>query len=142
MKKVFFAALFTLSVSSLFANEFLETTPRTAFTKVNGSKPVDMTVRSVGGSTVRIIGTISYSLAPVGIPSFSGTVTVSGGIGPNGTITFAKDNKTLKMMFDNEDVTRLRTIRWSGTGLATQYATILNEAGINNSLVAIFNALA
>lgn len=142
MKKTLFAALLTLSVSFLFAKELSVTNLLMSISKINGTKPVDVTVRSMSGSTVRVVGTINYSLAPAGITSFSGTVTISGGNGPNGSMSFAKDNKTLKMMFDNEDVTRLRTIRWSGTGLATQYITILNEVSVNNSLVSIFNALA
>ncbi|MEO6668288.1 MAG: hypothetical protein ABIN36_02360 [Ferruginibacter sp.] len=141
MKKTLFAALFALSVSSLFANSLAPGSSHLNYRSdiVNASKNVDIVLGSANGSTVHIVSNATFSQA--GVSAFSGTVTISGRQ-TTGTIAFAIDGKELRMVFNSPDLTRLTKIKWVGDSRSTGHISILNETGINNSLVSLFRTFA
>lgn len=141
MKKTLFAALFVLSVSSSFANgPILQSSPLNQPSDiVNASKNVDMILTSANGSTVHIVGNAVFSQS--GVSAFSGTVTISGRE-TTGTVAFAVDGKELHMIFNSQDLRRLSNIKWAGISRSAAYISILNETGINNSLVTLFRTFA
>lgn len=139
MKKTFILALFALAFTSSFAKSpsLTNTSFNQSLNIANASKNVDITLTSANGSTVHIVGNAVFSQA--GVSAFSGTVTISGRE-TSGTVAFAVDGKELSMVFNSPDLRRLSKIKWAGDARSAAYISILNETGINRSLVAVFQA--
>src|SRR5215208_6037747 len=106
---------------------------------IMGTKKINLELTSAGGCTVKVNGTIEYTILD-GFQKFTGTVTISGGAGcPNGSMTFmshvagGKESKGAKLsaMLDKSDISKVSRITWQGD---ERMVKLLNGSNVNRAL--------
>lgn len=110
-------------------------------------KQINVSITSIEGCLINIVGTVDYSLIPPEITGFNGTVTISGGGDcPNVTLTFGlapsggSSGEDIDLNLDDRNLYKVSLVSWvKGT---KPIPKILNEEIVNKSLIKEFRRIA
>lgn len=98
---------------------------------------INVTWTTTSGCKVHIVGEVEYTVIPPRLIGFTGTITISGGVGcNNGTSTFAlAGSADLIATLDNTNPCYVKKITWKAKALRSDVTDILNSEQSNTILV-------